>query len=132
MKTSPKAARPRAQSTLPVRQRPSIAARLASLPRLSRIALAALFALAVTLVVFPLVDSIYLQTFFDERTRMIPALVSAGVGAVMYAIGWRLLVGYVGETPTARPAIVWYVGVGMAALIAVALLLLYGAFTSAP
>ncbi len=97
--------------------------------RLLRIALAALFAVALTLVLTPLVDRVYLQYFFDASTRIIPALISTIAGLIFYGVGWRLIVGYVGEQPAARPAILWYVSIGTALCAIVVVLLVIGAIT---
>ncbi|MBZ0302122.1 MAG: hypothetical protein K8J31_20395, partial [Anaerolineae bacterium] len=70
--------------------------RIVGIPRLIRVLLVALFALAVTLSVSPLVDIIYDRHFFSVHTVMIPALVSSGLGLVMYMLGWWLMVGTVG------------------------------------
>jgi hypothetical protein len=101
--------------------------RVITLPRITRIAMAALFALAVTLVLMPLVYQIFQQDFFS--ISMVPPLISTGVGLVFYGIGWQLIVGYVGETPPPRAAILWYVSVGAAACVIVLLLLFIGAAT---
>lgn len=100
--------------------------RLLKLPRLARIGIAALFALSVTLALSPIVDGIYLNFLFTPETVMVPALVSAGFGLVMYVVGWQLIVGYVGEMPPARLVILWYVGVGVLALVLVMILLVTG------
>lgn len=96
-------------------------------PRLARIAFVALVALAVTVLLVPRVDEVYMLYYFDWNTRIAPALVSCGVGLVVYALGWWLLVGMVGEAPRPRRAALWYVIIGIVALIVVVLLLLIGA-----
>jgi hypothetical protein len=96
------------------------------LPRLLRIITVAIFALAFTLAVSPLVDYIYLSYFFTEETRVLPSLVSAAVGVAFYILGWWLLIGTVGETRPARPAVLVYVLVGIIALFLVILLALSG------
>jgi hypothetical protein len=106
-----------------------LAVRIVSLSRLSRILLAALFALAITLMITPVVDGIYLNNFFSSDTRMIPALVSTALGLGYYGVGWRLIVGYVGEKPIPRPAVLWYFGMGAAACIIVLALVFIGAVT---
>ncbi|HVU09981.1 MAG TPA: hypothetical protein VHD90_01835 [Phototrophicaceae bacterium] len=103
--------------------------RVLRLPRLSRIILAVLFALAVTLAVTPIIDGIYLNSFFDESTRVAPSLVSTALGIVFYFIGWRLIVGYAGEEPSARPAVFFYVIGGILLVILVVVLVVFGAIT---
>lgn len=100
--------------------------RVVQMPRLVRILLSALFALAVTLAFSPLIDYIYDRYFFDIHTLIAPALVTATFGLVMYMLGWWLMVGTVGERPAARPGVVWYFGIGVLAVIVVAYLLASG------
>ncbi len=82
-----------------------------------------------TLALTPLIDRIYLQYFFDFNTRVIPALISTAAGLLFYGVGWRLIIGYAGEQPSARPAILWYVSIGAAACVIVAVLVIIGAIT---
>ena len=96
------------------------------LPRLVRIVLVALFGLAVTLSLSPLVDLIYDRYFFSVNTVMVPALVSSAFGLAMYMVGWWLVVGTVGEKPEKRTAILWYVAVGLAAVVVVVVLTALG------
>jgi hypothetical protein len=65
-----------------------LVARILALPRLARVLLVGLFALAVTLSLSPLVDYIYIEYFFNMDTRILPALVSAAVGLGIYVLGW--------------------------------------------
>ena len=95
-------------------------------PRLVRILIVALFALAVTLALSPLVDYLYDRFFFSMETRMVPSLVSASFGLLMYLVGWMLMVGTVGEEPEARVALLWYIGTGVAAMLVVGILVVRG------
>jgi hypothetical protein len=99
---------------------------VSQLPRLIRILLVALFALAVTLALSPLVDLIYDHYFFSMETRIAPALVTATFGLMMYVLGWWLIVGTVGERPAARAAMVWYFGIGVLAVVVVVYLIATG------
>ncbi len=99
------------------------------LPRFSRIVLAVLFALAVTLAATPIVDGIYLNSFFNESTRVAPSLVSTTFGIVFYFVGWRLIVGYAGEEPPPRPAVFFYVVGGVLLVLIVLILVVFGAIT---
>jgi hypothetical protein len=103
--------------------------RVIGLPRLSRIALAVLFALAVTLAITPIVDSIYINSFFNESTRMAPALVSTLFGIAFYFLGWRLIIGFAGEQPQARPAVFFYIVFGALMVLLVLMLFIFGAIT---
>ena len=96
------------------------------LPRLVRIIAVAVFALAFTLAVSPLVDYIYLSYLFTEETRVLPSLVTAAIGVAFYILGWWLLIGSVGETRPARPAVLVYVMVGILALCLVMVLAVSG------
>jgi hypothetical protein len=96
------------------------------LPRVLRVVIATLFALAATLAISPLVDTIYTEWFFSAETVILPALISAALGLTMYVLGWWLIVGTVGEQPEARRAIVWYCGIGLFAILTIAFLIIRG------
>lgn len=100
--------------------------RVIQLPRLVRILLAALFALAVTLAFSPLVDLIYDRYFFSANTLIVPALVTATLGLIMYMVGWWLMVGTIGEQPASRAALAWYLGIGVLAVVVVVYLIASG------
>lgn len=97
-----------------------------SVPRVGRIALSMVFALAVTLALNPIIDSIYLRYLYTPETALAPALVALGFGLAMYFVGWQLFIGLPGETPPARLVILWYVGVGALAVLLVAVWLVTG------
>jgi hypothetical protein len=97
-----------------------------SLPRLVRILIAIVFALCVTLALSPLVDLIYSEFFFNPQTIIIPSLVSASFGLAMYVMGWRFLVGTVGEKPQARLFVLWYIVLGLMAIVVVTILIVRG------
>lgn len=92
-----------------------------SLPRLVRILLAGIFALAITLVtglMFYLVDDRFLISITGKVTTdlMIPVVVSTILGFVMYFVGWWMIVGFRGDVATVRGGVMWYLGVGLLAL----------------
>lgn len=95
-----------------------------NLPRITRILLALIFALATILALSPVIDEIYLRLFFTEETAIVPSLVTAAVGFIMYFAGWQLIVGTVGEENEAKTVIVWYFVVGFFAMIVVGLWLI--------
>lgn len=97
-----------------------------SLPRIGRIGVAALFALAVALAVTPITDMIYLRYLYTQDSALTPALVSAGFGLAMYFVGWQLIIGPVDEIPPARMVILWYVGVGALAILLVIVWIITG------
>lgn len=101
--------------------------RLVHLPRIARIAIAVLFAVATTLLLTPLIDGIYVQRFFDFNTRMLPAVISTVIGIVIYFVGWVIYVGYAGEETRARRAVFWYFFYGTVVILAIVLLLITGA-----
>lgn len=95
--------------------------RVLSLPRITRILIAGVFAVAVTLAISPIVDEIYLTYFYSPSTNYVPGLISAGLGVLMYGAGWFAIVGVVGEDLQARRIVLYYMIVGMAALLVVAI-----------
>lgn len=103
-----------------------LVSRIVHLPRVIRVLIVGIFALAVTLAVSPLVDVIYDRYFFSTDTLMAPALVTAFLGLGMYLIGWWLIVGTVGETPPAHIRVLWYFGVGTGAVVIVTMLIILG------
>jgi len=111
---------------------PTLVERVLLMPRLARMLVAATFALAAALLVTPLVDNVYIENFFSMETRLLPALVSAGLGLVVYAVGWRLLVGVVGETPSVRPATRYYLIFGVVLLVLVVILVAFGFYSNVP
>jgi hypothetical protein len=94
-------------------------------PRWLRMVLAAFFALMTALVVTPLVDIIYTDYFFSMDTRLVPALVSTGLGLLVYAVGWRLIVGAIGMQPPPRRAVGYFMVFGLVVtLVALALVVI--------
>lgn len=96
------------------------------LPRPVRILLVAVFALAVTFALSPVIDAVYLRYFFSETTRILPSLVAAAAGLVMYALGWVVMIGTVGETPPERILVLWYSGLGLLVVALVIIMLAAG------
>jgi hypothetical protein len=92
------------------------------LPRLLRIILIAIPAMATTIIFVPVVDSIYLRYFFSMQTRMLPSIIEAGIALTVYLIGWVLVVGTSGEKPQERRAVRLYLS---ATLILMALASVY-------
>lgn len=116
----------RAQPSAPVPYSTLWIHRILSWSRLVRVIVVTLFALAATTAVFPVVDGIYLATFYSDETRILPSFVAVGVGIIMYVVGWWLLVGTRGEQPPERPAIVVYFFLGIFVLTFVLVLILNG------
>ncbi len=85
--------------------------------RPTRLALVSSIAIATTFSISPLVDMFYIDHLFSLSMPILPALFSSGIGIIVFIIGWWLLVGIVGETPQARPAILWYFGFGLFVMI---------------
>ncbi len=103
--------------------------RILRLPRLTRIVLAAVFALALTLAVTPIIDGIYLSRWYDPSTSELPSLISTVLGVIFYVVGWRLIIGFAGETPATRTATFWYIVIGALACILVIFLVVIGAIS---
>src|SRR5690349_5609779 len=106
---------------------------LVRLPRLTRIILCAVFSFAITLGINPIVDYLYLTFIYRDDTELerlihssLPAFIEIGIGLVMYILGWRYFIGTHGETPPARPAVLWYFGIGLLAVFLVFLWVLQG------
>lgn len=105
--------------------RPTRASQVLAQPRWLRMVLAAFFALMTALVVTPLVDIIYTDYFFSMDTRLVPALVSTGLGLLVYAVGWRLIVGAIGMQPPPRRAVGYFMVFGLVVtLVALALVVI--------
>lgn len=88
-----------------------ITSRILGLPRLGRIIFIALPALALAIISAPIIDMIYLAYFYTEETVVIPSLIVALFSAIMYFIGWWLVVGIAGEIPQKTPALQRYLQV---------------------
>ena len=104
----------------------SFAGRFLQLPRLVRIVLVAMFALGWVLALFPLIDGIYIDYFFDMETRQWPAYISAGIGLMIYMIGWYLLIGTVGRAPKPKLINGLFLCLCIGALVFVATLMIHG------
>ena len=96
-----------------------VVGRLLALPRVVKMLIAGVLALATTLAVSPIVDELYLRFFYTRSTIIAPSLISAGIGFVMYIVGWQLIVGTVGEQPENQSPVLWYLLIGLLALILV-------------
>ena len=101
-----------------------------ALPRIARIGLAALFALAAALAATPVIDNIYVDNFFDLETLLVPALVLALLGLIVYGIGWVIIVGLAGEQPRVRRATPIYLIAGGILILLVLLLVLTGVYSN--
>jgi len=102
------------------------AERILDLPRWLRILLVMGFSVALTFLLMPLIDNIYLTTFFDPSTVWLPATLAAGAGVVMYFVGWRLLIGYAGTQLVERPAVIGYTMLGTLIVLLVIILFVIG------
>jgi hypothetical protein len=121
--------RPAYKSRLSDYQRPlwlDLARWLVNLPRYIRILMTFVSALAVTFAISPLVDYLYLSYMYTDESRILPSLVSSGIGVGMFILGWWLLVGTVGGTPPVRRGVVWYGIVGGFAVIWVIGMAMFG------
>jgi hypothetical protein len=95
-------------------------------PRIARMVIVAVFALAVTMVISPIVDRVYLQYFFTQETVIVPALITVIFGAVMYMLGWWLAVGPTFEEVQSHWLVLWYLALGFLSLILTVVLLIIG------
>jgi hypothetical protein len=90
------------------------------LPRLLRILVTLLFAMAVALDVGLLLYIVEPRFLFaaERSWQTATIVISVGVGFAMYLAGFRLYIGFPGEAiTTARRALLWYLGIGAAALV---------------
>jgi hypothetical protein len=106
---------------------------LLHLPRYVRIIMCAVFAFAITLGLTPIIDYLYLVFIYQDNTDLerfiharAPAMIEVGLGLAMYLIGWVFFVGTRGETPPARPVVLWYFGIGLFAVFLVFLWIIQG------
>lgn len=96
--------------------------RVLSLPRPTRILLAALPAVALVALLQPMIDLIYLRLFFSESTVQLPAWILAAFGLIMYFAGWMFLVGLPGDDMTQKRGAVLYLSLS---ILIIALLMIY-------
>ncbi len=97
-----------------------------SLPRVGRVLLVTVFGIVTTLALMPIVDSVYLTYFMALGLPVLPALISTGFGMSMYIMGWRLIVGTVGERPIPQRATAVYFWIGILMCLTVLALIAYG------
>ncbi len=116
----------RSQPTVPVAASTVWVRRILGWSRLVRIIVVTIFALAATTAVFPVVDSVYLANFFSDETRILPSIIAAGVGIIMYVVGWWFLVGTRGEQPPERFEVVIYFVCGVVLTVFVLTLIMNG------
>lgn len=96
-----------------------VAEYLVNLPRITRIQIAAVSAVLVTLATSPFIDDIYLRYFFQSDTVVVPSLIAGVSGFSMYALGWFSVVGIAGEKPESSVWTRLYVVVSLFSLAAV-------------
>jgi hypothetical protein len=101
-----------------------LAIRISQIPRLVRLVLVLLFAAALTLLFSPLIDALYLRYFFPwneqivtDVVRLLPSIVSAAAGCIMFAIGWVIMVGSPGKSLPRSSRLVVYFAAGIALLV---------------
>lgn len=95
---------------------------LLNLPRLVRVLIAAFFALTVALVISLIL--FYESIFYNRDLLVLLAIIALAFGLAMYLVGWQLIVGTIGERPPVRPAILWYVGIGLLSIFVIILWLI--------
>lgn len=94
--------------------------------RRARIITISMFGVAVTAAVFPLIDLVYVERFFNPDMRVLPSFISVGLGMTMYIVGWVLLVGTRGEKPPERIGVIIYMLVGVLIVLFVLFMLING------
>lgn len=108
----------------------SIIKRILHAPRIVRIIIVAVVGILFTSLVFPLVDSIYINYFFSESTTILPSFISTGFGIAIYGVGWWLLVGTRGTELQERPIILWYI-IGSVIIFALVIILILNGYSTA-
>lgn len=91
--------------------------RILGQPRRVRIGIAILYSLAVTYLLFSIVDTLYIRYFFSMDTLILPSLITGGIGLVTYMLGWYLLVGNQQSPPEMRFVTLWYLVLGGIAVL---------------
>lgn len=104
-----------------------IARPVLQLNRIARIAVVTLSTLILAMVVMPLIDLVYLTHFYDRATTYVPAWVIAIVAVIWYGVGWIVIVGSSGRSPTPRPITAVYLLAAGAMLIVMLILVVSGA-----
>jgi hypothetical protein len=99
-------------------------------PRAWRLGFVIVSSLAMVAVIFPAVDYIYLEQFFSTETVILPSLISAAAMLLMYVAGYWLMVGWRGDVPTSRRAILLYVLLGLVMIAVAIALIVYGLTTA--
>jgi hypothetical protein len=131
---SPSRLKPPSQPTQPPRQDLANLTRwILHLPRIIRIILCAVFSFAITLGINPIIDYLYVAFIYRDDTELelfihsrLPTFIEIGFGLLMYVFGWLYIIGTRGETPPARPAVLWYFGIGLLAVFLVFLWVIQG------
>jgi hypothetical protein len=119
----------RIDRTLPVERVPYatyLMRKILNWSRLARIVTISIFGIALTAAVFPLVDIIYIDRFFNPDTRILPSFISAALGIIMYIVGWFLIVGTRGEKPPERIGVIIYTLVGTVIILFVLFMIING------
>ncbi len=92
---------------------------LLNFPRITRIIIAGMFALSLTLALSPVIDRLYVAYFYSEDTLIAPMIISVILGVLMYILGWFAIVGIAGEKLMPSKGIVAYLVMGMVAVLLV-------------
>lgn len=103
--------------------------RIVHLPRSIRIVLVAVFCLALTLLVTPLAYNLLQVDFISANSSQIvaPTMIALVTGLLFYLVGWRLMIGYAGETPAPGTALGIYFAAGVTICVLALVLVVIGA-----
>lgn len=110
-KKQPKAQTPARKNQPTVQDEPAIDPAVTwvlGLPRVMRIILIVIPALATTIIFTQVVNMIYLRFFYSPATTDLTWIIPSGLALLVYLIGWVLVVGTRGEKPQEREAVKWY------------------------
>ncbi|MDX2140451.1 MAG: hypothetical protein SF123_20375 [Chloroflexota bacterium] len=118
-----------AETVVPDRN-PTLVEQALALSRGWRMFMVVVFALSFVLLITPVVDNLYVTYMFNLETRILPSIVSVVFGIAIYALGWRLLIGYIDETPKPYAITLWYILGGLACVGLALILMLIGLYSN--
>jgi hypothetical protein len=109
---------------------PTLVEQALALGRGWRIFMVAVFAVSFVLLITPVVDNLYVTYMFTMETRVLPSIFSVVFGIAIYALGWRLLIGPIDETPKPFAITRWYILGGLACVGLALILMLIGVYSN--
>jgi hypothetical protein len=118
-----------AETRMPERN-PTLVEQALDLSRGWRIFMVAVFAISFVLLITPVVDNLYVTYMFAMETRVLPSIISVVFGIAIYALGWRLLIGPIDETPKPYAITRWYILGGLTCIGLALILMMIGVYSN--